>query len=174
MLWVLLRNRIVKEALFVLHKFVYPLPTYPCPCVPSRSLDKGDHIGYSLGMNCFRHAMGAERRRLDTNDILEREEEEEDSADGWGDGGVDCELLVAGSYLHAHRVILARRSPVLRDMIAQVRLHSKRESRQSVLVTQDQSVTLAWTLIPFLYHSPDTDCDLISSPTIIPNRGCSS
>lgn len=37
-------------------------------------------------------------------------------ANGW----VDCELLVAGSYLHAHRVVLARRSPVLRDMIAQV------------------------------------------------------
>lgn len=40
---------------------------------------------------------------------------------GWRKGGVDCELLVAGSYLHAHRVVLARRSPVLRDMIAQVR-----------------------------------------------------
>ena len=41
---------------------------------------------------------------------------------GWAKGGVDCELLVAGSYLHAHRVVLATRSPVLRDMIAQVRI----------------------------------------------------
>lgn len=89
---------------------------------PSRLLGKGDHIGYTLGMNCFRHAMGAERRRFDTDDDSEREEEQGDGAAGWGDGGVDCELLVAGSYLHAHRVILARRSPVLRDMIAQVRL----------------------------------------------------
>lgn len=44
------------------------------------------------------------------------------AAAGWAKGGVDCELLVAGSYLHAHRVVLATRSPVLRDMIAQVRI----------------------------------------------------
>lgn len=39
---------------------------------------------------------------------------------GGGGAGLDCELLVAGSYLQAHRVVLARRSPVLRNMIAQV------------------------------------------------------
>ncbi|CAM9453734.1 unnamed protein product [Sphacelaria rigidula] len=109
----------------------------------------GDHIGYSLGMNCFRHAMGAERRRLDTSDILEREEEVEDSADGWGDGGVDCELLVAGSYLHAHRVILARRSPVLRDMIAQEERPGDGEPLQ--LLLPDLRVDVARALLEFLY-----------------------
>lgn len=63
--------------------------------------------------------MGAERRLLGSD----RDSDEDD--EGVGDGedgsrGVDCELLVAGNYLHAHRVVLARRSPVLRDMIAQV------------------------------------------------------
>lgn len=82
-------------------------------------------------MDLFRIAMGTERPHrnndgfalpgsvrgdVDENDNGEGIVEMMGRANGW----VDCELLVAGSYLYAHRVVLARRSPVLRDMIAQV------------------------------------------------------
>ncbi|CAN0090766.1 unnamed protein product [Ectocarpus fasciculatus] len=88
----------------------------------------GDRIGYTLGMDLFRTAMGTERH-LDPakaeGEVLRSGKGPVDGDGegtvGWARGGVDCELLVAGSYLHAHRVVLARRSPVLRDMIAQAR-----------------------------------------------------
>lgn len=80
-------------------------------------------------MNLFRAAMGTERHPFGGSPASEGGGVR-DFGDGDGDGdegavdrmkgGVDCELLVAGSYLHAHRVVLATRSPVLRDMIAQV------------------------------------------------------
>eukprot|EP00752_Nemacystus_decipiens_P007119 g6377.t1 len=92
----------------------------------------GDHIGYTLGMNLFRAAMGTERHPSGYAMTAERDGANDDRAGGgkaagtaggggggWAKGGVDCELLVSGSYLHAHRVVLATRSPVLRDMIAQ-------------------------------------------------------
>ncbi|CAM9411965.1 unnamed protein product [Ectocarpus sp. 13 AM-2016] len=88
----------------------------------------GDRIGYTLGMDLFRTAMGTDRHLLGDPTSSQRGvlRSGEGSVDGdgeggagWARGGVDCELLVAGSYLHAHRVVLARRSPVLRDMIAQ-------------------------------------------------------
>ncbi|CAM9707142.1 unnamed protein product [Laminaria digitata] len=92
----------------------------------------GDHVGYTLGMNLFRIAMGTERHRHSndgsalTGSVRGDGEGDEDQGGegnvetvGRANGWVDCELLVAGSYLHAHRVVLARRSPVLRDMIAQ-------------------------------------------------------
>lgn len=77
-------------------------------------------------MDLFRRAMGADWRTISKDNHNDPEGEggdgdEDEEGVRWGrEGGVDCELLVAGSYLHAHRVILARRSPVLRDMIAQV------------------------------------------------------
>lgn len=97
----------------------------------------GDHIGYTVGMDLFRSALGAERRPLpgegsDDDDSPKDRKSATSRATpggaGWGDegGGVDCELLVAGSYLHAHRMVLASRSPVFRDMIAQVRPHDVR------------------------------------------------
>ncbi|CAM9808914.1 unnamed protein product [Ectocarpus sp. 6 AP-2014] len=88
----------------------------------------GDRIGYTLGMDLFRTAMGTERHlpggpASSERGVLRSGEGSVDGdgegAVGWARGGVDCELLVAGSYLYAHRVVLARRSPVLRDMIAQ-------------------------------------------------------
>ncbi|CAN0133254.1 unnamed protein product [Ectocarpus sp. 4 AP-2014] len=87
----------------------------------------GDRIGYTLGMNLFRTAMGTERHLPGDPASSERgvlrsgkgSVGGDERAVSWARGGVDCELLVAGSYLHAHRVVLARRSPVLRDMIAQ-------------------------------------------------------
>ncbi|CAM9331727.1 unnamed protein product [Ectocarpus sp. 12 AP-2014] len=88
----------------------------------------GDRIGYTLGMDLFRTAMGTERHlpgdpASPQRGVLRSGEGSVDGDGeggvGWARGGVDCELLVAGSYLHAHRVVLARRSPVLRDMIAQ-------------------------------------------------------
>ncbi|CAM9859255.1 unnamed protein product [Scytosiphon promiscuus] len=84
----------------------------------------GDHIGYTLGMSLFRAAMGTDRHSfIDAGS----EGDMDDRRDGNGiptraKGGVDCELLVGGSYLHGHRVVLASRSPVLRDMIAQASL----------------------------------------------------
>lgn len=102
----------------------------------------GDHVGYTLGMDLFRAAMGSQRH-LPLSDRHNDESEGGHIGSGEGGGasdgdgfierwggtrGVDCELLVAGSYLHAHRVVLARRSPVLRDMIAQVSWrHDKHE-----------------------------------------------
>lgn len=82
-------------------------------------------------MNLFRAAMGTERHRFSGTAASEGGDVG-DRGDGNGDwdgepavdrvkGAVDCELLVSGSYLHAHRVVLATRSPVLRDMIAQVK-----------------------------------------------------
>lgn len=80
-------------------------------------------------MDLFRTAMGTDRHlpgdpASPERGVLRSGEGSVDGdgegAVGWARGGVDCELLVAGSYLHAHRVVLARRSPVLRDMIAQV------------------------------------------------------
>lgn len=42
-------------------------------------------------------------------------------AEGMADpADVDCELLVSGSYLRAHKAVLAARSLVLKDLIAQV------------------------------------------------------
>lgn len=86
-----------------------------------RAGNSGDHIGYTLGINLFRAAMGTERHPSG-DAAAERGGEVAAVGGGWAKGGVDCELLVAGSYLHAHRVVLATRSPVLRDMIAQVRM----------------------------------------------------
>lgn len=66
-------------------------------------------------------------------------------------GGVDCEFLVGGSYLHGHRVVLASRSPVLRDMIAQVRLRTRGvygTATQSS--TRPTSIALAWPTRPHL------------------------
>lgn len=111
-------------------------PTAPSP--PKQ----GDHIGYTLGINFFRAAMGTERHLLggdkatssnetghtarsrETSAGVDENDDDHQAMSGagaWAKAGVDCELLVAGSYLHAHRVVLASRSPVLRDMIAQVR-----------------------------------------------------
>lgn len=91
----------------------------------------GDHVGYTLGIDLFRTAMGTERHPQNndgsglTGSVRGDGDEDEGGEGnvetmGRVNGWVDCELLVAGSYLHAHRVVLARRSPVLRDMIAQV------------------------------------------------------
>lgn len=98
---------------------------------PLPIIHEGDHIGYSLGLDLFRIAMGAKRRAMDDHEYSTKRLLEDD---GEGDGNpigteegweredqVDCELLVAGGYLHAHRVVLAKRSPVLEDMIAQAR-----------------------------------------------------
>lgn len=75
--------------------------------------------------------MGARRRAIDGNEYSTKRllgDDEEGDGDPTGTeeewesvDRVDCELLVAGGYLHAHRVILAKRSPVLEDMIAQAR-----------------------------------------------------
>lgn len=82
-------------------------------------------------MDLFRTAMGTERHPQNNDGVgltgsVRGDGDEDEGGEGNVEpmgrvnGWVDCELLVAGSYLHAHRVVLARRSPVLRDMIAQV------------------------------------------------------
>lgn len=88
---------------------------------------------FRLAMSTDRHdfcgGLNASSVNATDNTTLEYHEAGARNSHGEGDegergrakGGVDCELLVGGSYLHAHRVVLARRSPVLRDMIAQVR-----------------------------------------------------
>ncbi|CAM9295602.1 unnamed protein product [Hapterophycus canaliculatus] len=81
----------------------------------------GDHIGYTLGLDLFRTAMGTGRHSF-ANAAFEGGADDSQDRDGMAErvsSGVDCELLVGGSYLHGHRVVLASRSPVLRDMIAQ-------------------------------------------------------
>lgn len=61
------------------------------------------------------------------------------SEEGWErEERVDCELLVAGGYLHAHRVVLAKRSPVLEDMIAQVQ--SKKPLPKTIWLRVDFSM----------------------------------
>lgn len=98
---------------------------------PASIVFPGDHVGYTLGMELFRTAMRTERHphNNDGSALTESLRADGDGDEGGGgnmettgrvSGWVDCELLVAGSYLHAHRVVLARRSPVLRDMIAEV------------------------------------------------------
>lgn len=115
----------------------------PPPPRPSPPPQKGDHIGYTLGIRFFRAAVGAERHLLggdkatssnrETNAGTDEDEDVGVTSGGgtWPNAGVDCELLVAGSYLHAHKVVLASRSPVLRDMIAQVRQDKGRESARN-------------------------------------------
>lgn len=120
----------------------------------------GDHVGYSLGMELFRTAMGTERHphNNDGSALTGSVRADEDGGEGGGggmetvgrvNGWVDCELLVAGSYLHAHRVILARRSPVLRDMIAQVTKGAKRR-------TEEANATLPLPAVVCHKVSPDT------------------
>jgi alpha-tubulin suppressor-like RCC1 family protein len=86
---------------------------------------RGEEIGLTLG---FALLTSLKRVKLKGGSTRAEEEEEEDSEDeGVGllrqlDSGpacYDCVLLTAGSALAAHRFVLARRSRVLRELIAQ-------------------------------------------------------
>eukprot|EP00903_Cladosiphon_okamuranus_P005884 g5820.t1 len=123
----------------------------------------GEHIGYTLGINLFRAAMGTQRYL--SGDAVAERGGAHDAAGGaevagtaarWVKGGVDCELLVAGSYLHAHRVVLAARSPVLRDMIAQEERPGNNDDADGgapplQLLLPDIRFDVARALLEFLY-----------------------
>lgn len=146
---------------------------------------QGDHIGYTLGINFFRAAMGTERHLLggekaassnetghtagsrETSGGADENDDDNQAISGtgaWAKAGVDCELLVAGSYLHAHRVVLASRSPVLRDMIAQVRQDRGTES------AHEEHARAVWPSAEFVFFPRNGDEGCPLSGLVLPVR----
>lgn len=81
----------------------------------------GEKVGLSLGRALLKEAIRV-RLRTPGEDGDESDEDEEQSVSSFGrdrNGNYDCVLIASGRTLAAHRVVLARRSPVFRDMIAE-------------------------------------------------------
>ncbi|CAM9443167.1 unnamed protein product, partial [Choristocarpus tenellus] len=107
-------------------------------------LAAGDHIGSTLGRNLFSAVQEEALQPFGEENLL-----------SWGArsaAGVDCVLLVAGSYLYAHKIILARRSPVLRDMISEEdRLDDTEDAQLLQLLLPDLRYDVAKGLLEFIY-----------------------
>ncbi|CAM9154068.1 unnamed protein product [Discosporangium mesarthrocarpum] len=120
-------------------------------------LTGGDHIAYTLGRRLFSTAMEETRMPF--------------SPDRYNPShhasilGLDCVLLVGGSYLYAHKAVLSARSPVLHDMIVQEeRPQNDDEEGPLQLLLPDLRYDTAKALLEFIYTG-DVNATLdLSSP----------
>jgi alpha-tubulin suppressor-like RCC1 family protein len=86
-------------------------------------MSRGEHIGMTLGWSLLQAARRSSSKRR-TNTKEAGSGDDDDSERAWNEldvlsEGCDCVIITSGSVLPAHRVILAKRSRVLQEIIAE-------------------------------------------------------